>query len=88
MRLARLGSKPKSKAGKRRVPIVRKLRVHLVAHSLRAGRPNEGYVLPGRDLGPCTSNAVRRRAKRAWAAGCTLKEIADQRRAVTPLGQA
>lgn len=56
----------KSRAGRRKVPIAGKLRAHLLAHSLRAGRPESGYVFTGRAGNPFTPSAVRRRALTAW----------------------
>lgn len=55
----------KSDAGRREVPIVAALRVYLVGHRLRSGR-STGYVFTGRETGPFTPSAVRRRADKAW----------------------
>lgn len=56
---------PKSRAGRRTVPILAGLRDLLIEHKLRAG--GAGFVfgpVPGR---PFTPSAVRRRAETAWA---------------------
>jgi integrase len=57
---------PKSRAGRRRVPIAKVLREHLLAHRLRSGR-GQGLAF-GRDLvRPFNPSTVRERAANAWA---------------------
>jgi integrase len=56
---------PKSKAGKRTVPIPAVLRGFLVEHKLRSGR-SEGLVFGRGAHSPFTSSNVRRRAHTAW----------------------
>jgi integrase len=58
---------PKSRAGRRRVPLVRPLRAELAAHRLRQGGGGEGLVL-GRGERAFASGAAARRAREAWAA--------------------
>jgi integrase len=57
---------PKSRAGRRRVPLVKPLRAELAAHRLRQGGGGEGLVL-GRVEKPFASGAATRRARGAWA---------------------
>jgi integrase len=58
---------PKSRSGRRHVPIVAELRRLLVEHGLRNGR-RAGLVF-GREPGtPFTDTTVRKRAAKAWAA--------------------
>ena len=57
---------PKSRAGRRRVPVAKVLREHLLEHRLRSGR-REGLVF-GRDLvRPFNPSTVAERAGKAWA---------------------
>ena len=39
---------PKSRSGRRRVPMTATLRAHLLAHRLRKGSPADGFVFPNR----------------------------------------
>ena len=57
---------PKSRAGRRRVPLVKPLRAELAAHRLRQGRAGEGLAL-GSGEKPFASGAATRRANAAWA---------------------
>jgi integrase len=65
---------PKSKAGKRRVPIPDVLRAHLLALKLQQGRGGQGFVFPSRNGRPFDPGSVAMRARRAWA-GAGLKPI-------------
>lgn len=58
---------PKSKAGKRRVPIPGALRSHLLAHRLQQGRGGQGFVFAGRNGRPFDPGTVIARARTAWA---------------------
>jgi integrase len=58
---------PKSKSGKRRVPIPGVLRSHLLAHRLQQGRGGEGFVFAGRHGRPFDPGSVVARARTAWA---------------------
>jgi integrase len=58
---------PKSRSGRRRVPLVKPLRAELAAHRLRQGGGGEGLVL-GRGEKPFASGAATRRARETWAA--------------------
>jgi integrase len=58
---------PKSRAGRRRIPLVRPLRAELAAHRLRQGGGGEGLVL-GKGEKAFASGAATRRAREAWAA--------------------
>lgn len=54
---------PKSRAGKRRVPIVSELRPYLVAHQLRR---KSGGLFFGGETAPFSHSGVRARATRVW----------------------
>jgi integrase len=56
---------PKSRAGRRTVPIASVLRGYLLEHKLRSGR-SEGLVFPGARGGPFDSWAAQTRADKAW----------------------
>ena len=58
---------PKSAAGTRTVPIIPRLREHLVAQRLRTG--GRGPVFPSTTGRPFDPESVQARADRAWAAG-------------------
>jgi integrase len=74
----------KSQAGVRTVPIVGALRAYLVEHRLRSGRAT-GYLFTGRDRGPFTPSAVRRRADTAWRAA-NKKRLENKVAPLTPIG--
>ncbi len=57
---------PKSRAGRRTVPIAGVLRDHLVEHRLRSGR-HAGLVFGTSGTQPFTDSNVRKRANAAWA---------------------
>jgi integrase len=57
---------PKSRAGRRRVPLITTLRRHLVAHQLRQGRPDNGYVFPNRHGRPFDPTTIVNRARKTW----------------------
>jgi integrase len=58
---------PKSRAGRRRVPIPTALRRRLLADELRQGRPSGGWVFPGADGSrPFDSAWAATKARRAW----------------------
>jgi integrase len=60
---------PKSRSGARRVPIPAALRRRLLAHQLRLGRPENGWVFPSADGSrPFDSAWATTKARRAWAA--------------------
>ena len=56
---------PKSRSGRRRVPLARTLRAELLAHRLRQGRAGEGLVL-GEGERAFAAAAATRRARAAW----------------------
>ena len=58
---------PKSKSGKRRVPIPEALRSHLLTHRLQQGRGGRGLVFAGRNGRPFDPGSVAARARTAWA---------------------
>jgi integrase len=58
---------PKSRAGRRTVPIAAVLREHLIAHRLRSGR-SEGLAFGRTAETPQSDGAIRGRAARAWKA--------------------
>jgi integrase len=57
---------PKSRAGRRRVPIADTLRSHLLEHRLRQGRGGTGLVFGKDDSRPFDSSWATERARRAW----------------------
>jgi integrase len=57
---------PKSKSGKRRVPIPEALRSHLLTHRLHQGRGGHGFVFAGRNGRPFDPGSVAARARTAW----------------------
>lgn len=58
---------PKSRSGRRRVPIPAMLRSHLLAHQLRRGRPTAGWVFPAADgRNPFDSAWAATKARRHW----------------------
>ena len=58
---------PKTKAGRRRVPIPKVLHGELAAHKLRTGRDGDALVFGRTATGPFIPSTVRRRALAAWA---------------------
>jgi integrase len=66
---------PKSKAGRRAVPVPKALRMLLAAHRLQ--RVGEGYVFGSSLTHPFTPTAVHRRARLRWDKVQTLKPLAD-----------
>jgi integrase len=66
---------PKSKAGRRSVPIPKVLRGLLAAHRLQ--RVGEGYVFGSSLSSPFTPTAVHRRARIRWEKIEALKPLAD-----------
>ena len=59
---------PKSRAGKRRVPLAKPLRAHLAAHRLRSAGTAEDLVFRGRGGKPLAPDALIERAREAWRA--------------------
>jgi integrase len=59
---------PKSRKGTRDVPIPATLKLYLAEHLTRTGRRGSDLVFGKSPSTPFTSNTVRRRAERAWAA--------------------
>jgi integrase len=76
---------PKSRKGRRRVPITRTLRSYLVDHRLRTGRRGGDFVFGSVADRPFTPSHIRKRAKRAWAAA---NESRSRRKlpALVPIG--
>jgi integrase len=59
---------PKSRSGKRRVPITNTLRAYLLGHRLRQGKGGQGLVFPNkRGDRPFNPSNINQHAKRAWA---------------------
>jgi integrase len=58
---------PKSRSGKRRVPIPDVLRSYLIAHRLQQGRGGRGFVFAGKNGRPFDPGSVAARARKAWA---------------------
>jgi integrase len=59
---------PKSRKGRRRVPIPASLRKHLLEHKLRSGRDGADFVFGRTASAPFTPTHVRDKALTAWAA--------------------
>jgi|SRR5579862_4475179 len=59
---------PKSRCGQRRVPIPRLLRQRLLAHRLKQGRGNEGFVFANRHGRPFDPATILNRARTTWRA--------------------
>jgi integrase len=59
---------PKSRAGKRRVPLTQTLRGHLLNHRLQQRAGGHGRVFPNTRGGAFTPSVTNQRAKTAWAA--------------------
>ena len=59
---------PKSRAGKRRVPLAKPLRSYLAAHRLRSKGAPEDLVFGGRGGKPLAPDALIERARKAWKA--------------------
>jgi integrase len=57
---------PKSRSGKRRVPLTSTLRGHLLAHRLRQGHGGEGLVFADTRTRPFHPGAAAKRARAAW----------------------
>ncbi len=57
---------PKSRSGRRRVPIAEELRAHLAKHLLRSGR-RRGLIFGRSETRPFAHVSLRERALRAWA---------------------
>src|SRR5439155_14995936 len=57
---------PKSRKGKRRVPISESLRSPLLAHKLAQGRGGQGFVFAGKNGRPFDPTTVMSRAGRYW----------------------
>jgi len=58
---------PKSRAGKRRVPLTKTLRTYLLNHRLQHGSGGDGRVFPNSQGGAFTPSVTNQRAKTAWA---------------------
>jgi integrase len=57
---------PKSRSGKRRVPLTQALRRHLVAHRLQQGPGGSGFVFANRHGRPFDPGTVVNRARKTW----------------------
>lgn len=57
---------PKSRSGRRRVPLTSTLRGYLLAHRLRQGCGGKGFALAETGVKPFNPNAVIKRARVAW----------------------
>jgi integrase len=71
---------PKTRAGRRAVPIASLLRAHLLEHRLASGR-SEGLVFGATAIRPFTPSNATRRASTAWAKANTTRRD----RGLTPL---
>jgi integrase len=58
---------PKSRSGRRRVPITDALRRHLLNHRLQQGKGGQGFVFPSHRGGrPCNPSTIKLRSTTAW----------------------
>jgi integrase len=71
---------PKSRSGKRRVPITKTLRRYLIAHRLQQGNGGTGYAFTNQLGGTFDAVTIHTRARKAWkAAGLTPLTLHDCR---------
>ena len=71
---------PKSRSGKRRVPITKTLRRYLIAHRLQQGSGGAGYAFTNQHGGPFDAFTIHTRARKAWkTAGLTPLTLHDCR---------
>jgi integrase len=71
---------PKSRSGKRRVPITKTLRRYLIAHRLQQGSGGTGYAFTNQHGGPFDAFTIHTRARKAWkTAGLTPLTLHDCR---------
>jgi integrase len=67
---------PKSRSGKRRVPITQTLRRELLSHRLRQGPGGAGFLFPNaRGSGPFNPGTLALHTKKAWGAESGLTPI-------------
>ena len=76
---------PKSRKGRRRVPIPASLRRQLLEHKLRTGRDGEDFVFGRTAAAPFTPTHIRKRALKAWAAE-NAKRGEEERPLLVPIG--
>jgi len=67
---------PKSRVGRRTVPIASVLREYLIARQLRSGR-RDGLVFGATETRPFTPTAVRRRALTAWKSANKTRKASE-----------
>jgi integrase len=60
---------PKSRSGERRIPLTQTLRRHLIAHRLRQGGPDSGYVFRNSNGRPFDPTTILTRARSSWQTG-------------------
>jgi len=77
---------PKSRKGRRTVPIAEPLRLVLLEHKARTGRRRDDFVFGRRADAPFTPTHVRKRALRAWAAAAVGSFIRGESGDLEPIG--
>jgi integrase len=77
---------PKSRKGKRKVPIAGVLRSYLAEHKLRTGRDGQDFVFGSRPDRPFTPTHIRKRALKAWAIGAVGSFFRGERGNLEPIG--
>jgi integrase len=74
---------PKSRKGKRVVPVAGVLRTYLLAHKLATGRDGDDFLFGRTAREPFTPTTVRKAALKAWAAtymcGCAIATDEDEK---------
>jgi len=76
---------PKSRKGRRRVPIPASLRRRLLEHKLRTGRDGDDFVFGRSASAPFTPTHIRKRALAAWATE-NAKRGEEERPPLKPVG--
>jgi integrase len=77
---------PKSRKGRRRVPIPASLRRHLLEHKLRTGRDGDAFVFGRIAFMPFTPTHVRNRALKAWAVVAVGTFLRGESGSLEPIG--
>ena len=77
---------PKSRKGRRRVPIPASLRRHLLEHKLRSGRDGSDFVFGRSATAPFTPTHVRDKALTAWAAAAAGAFFRSESLDLEPIG--
>lgn len=77
---------PKSRKGRRVVPIAEPLRLVLLEHKARTGRRGQDFVFGRTPDRPFTPTGIRKRALKAWAAAAVGAFLRGEALALAPIG--